>query len=47
VNLTSKGIAPAQRGMPQIEVTFDIDANGILHVTAKDKTTGKEEQDHH
>jgi molecular chaperone DnaK len=38
-NLT--GIAPAKRGMPQIEVTFDIDANGILHVTAKDKATGK------
>jgi molecular chaperone DnaK len=37
-----EGIAPAQRGMPQIEVTFDIDANGILHVTAKDKITGKE-----
>jgi molecular chaperone DnaK len=37
-----EGIAAAQRGMPQIEVTFDIDANGILHVTAKDKTTGKE-----
>ena len=37
-----EGIAPAQRGMPQIEVTFDIDANGILHVTAKDKNTGKE-----
>ncbi|HUK04187.1 MAG TPA: Hsp70 family protein, partial [Burkholderiales bacterium] len=35
-------IAPAPRGMPQIEVTFDIDANGILHVTAKDKATGKE-----
>jgi len=35
-------IAPAQRGMPQIEVTFDIDANGILHVSAKDKATGKE-----
>ena len=35
-------IAPAQRGLPQIEVTFDIDANGILHVTAKDKATGKE-----
>src|SRR5690349_10442891 len=35
-------IAPAQRGMPQIEVTFDIDANGIMHVTAKDKATGKE-----
>src|SRR5664280_1159602 len=37
-----EGIAPAQRGMPQIEVTFDIDANGILHVGAKDKATGKE-----
>ena len=35
-------IPPAQRGMPQIEVTFDIDANGILHVSAKDKATGKE-----
>jgi len=35
-------IAPAPRGMPQIEVTFDIDANGILHVSAKDKATGKE-----
>ncbi len=35
------GIAPAQRGMPQVEVTFDLDANGILSVTAKDKTTGK------
>src|SRR5258706_782386 len=35
------GIPPAPRGMPQIEVTFDIDANGILHVTAKDKGTGK------
>jgi molecular chaperone DnaK len=35
------GIAPAPRGMPQVEVTFDIDANGILNVTAKDKTTGK------
>jgi molecular chaperone DnaK len=39
-NLTD--IAPAPRGMPQIEVTFDIDANGILHVTAKDKATSKE-----
>jgi molecular chaperone DnaK len=39
-NLTD--IAPAPRGMPQIEVTFDIDANGILHVSAKDKATGKE-----
>lgn len=38
---TLTGIAPARRGMPQIEVTFDIDSNGILHVTAKDKTTGK------
>ncbi len=37
-----EGIAPAPRGMPQIEVTFDIDANGILHVSAKDKGTGKE-----
>lgn len=36
------GIAPAPRGTPQIEVTFDIDANGILHVSAKDKATGKE-----
>ncbi|MFP6717282.1 MAG: molecular chaperone DnaK, partial [Alphaproteobacteria bacterium] len=38
------GIPPAPRGMPQIEVTFDIDANGILHVSAKDKGTGKEQQ---
>ncbi|MGQ0703386.1 MAG: molecular chaperone DnaK [Gemmatimonadales bacterium] len=38
------GIPPAPRGMPQIEVTFDIDANGILHVSAKDKTTGKEQK---
>ncbi len=37
-----EGIPPSQRGMPQIEVTFDIDANGILHVSAKDKATGKE-----
>ncbi len=37
------GIPPAPRGMPQIEVTFDIDANGIVHVTAKDKATGKEQ----
>ncbi|MFZ3287253.1 MAG: molecular chaperone DnaK [Telluria sp.] len=36
------GIAPGPRGMPQIDVTFDIDANGILHVSAKDKATGKE-----
>ena len=38
------GIAPAPRGMPQIEVAFDIDANGIVNVTAKDKATGKEQQ---
>jgi molecular chaperone DnaK len=38
------GIPPAPRGMPQVEVTFDIDANGILHVTARDKTTGKEQK---
>ena len=38
------GILPAPRGMPQIEVTFDIDANGILHVSAKDKGTGKEQR---
>jgi molecular chaperone DnaK len=37
------GIAPAPRGMPQIEVSFDIDANGILHVSAKDRATGKEQ----
>lgn len=37
------GLPPAPRGIPQIEVTFDIDANGILHVTAKDKATGKEQ----
>jgi molecular chaperone DnaK len=37
-------IPPQPRGMPQIEVTFDIDANGIMHVTAKDKTTGKEQK---
>ena len=40
---TLDGIAPAPRGVPQIEVTFNIDANGILHVTAKDKGTGKEQ----
>jgi len=39
-----EGIPPAPRGIPQIEVTFDIDANGILTVTAKDKTSGKEQQ---
>ncbi len=38
------GIAPAPRGVPQIEVTFDIDANGIVHVTAKDRGTGKEQK---
>ena len=38
------GIAPAPRGVPQVEVTFDIDANGILHVSAKDKGTGKEQK---
>ena len=37
-----EGIAPAPRGIPQIEITFDIDANGIMHVSAKDKNTGKE-----
>jgi molecular chaperone DnaK len=39
-----EGIAPAPRGVPQIEVIFDIDANGILHVTARDKATGKEQK---
>ncbi len=38
------GIEPAPRGLPQVEVTFDIDANGILHVSAKDKKTGKEQK---
>ena len=38
------GIEPAPRGMPQVEVSFDIDANGIVHVTAKDKKTGKEQK---
>ena len=38
------GIPPAPRGVPQVEVTFDIDANGILHVSAKEKTTGKEQK---
>ena len=37
------GIPPAPRGVPQVEVTFDIDANGIVHVTAKDKSTGKDQ----
>jgi len=39
-----EGIAPAPRGMPQIEVTFDIDANGVVHVGAKDKGTGREQK---
>ncbi|NNM30635.1 MAG: molecular chaperone DnaK [Akkermansiaceae bacterium] len=43
-NFRLDGIEPAQRGMPQIEVTFDIDSNGILHVTAADKKTGKEQK---
>ncbi|MCR4769528.1 MAG: molecular chaperone DnaK [Bacteroidaceae bacterium] len=42
-NFNLTGIAPAQRGIPQIEVSFDIDANGILKVSAKDKATGKEQ----
>ena len=43
-NFKLDGIEPAPRGMPQIEVSFDIDANGILHVSAKDKKTGKEQK---
>jgi molecular chaperone DnaK len=43
-NFRLEGIPPAPRGIPQIEVTFDIDANGILHVTAKDKATGQEQR---
>jgi len=43
-NFELPGIAPAPRGMPQIEVTFDIDANGIVNVSAKDKGTGKEQK---
>lgn len=43
-NFQLSGIEPAPRGTPQIEVTFDIDANGILHVSAKDKNTGKEQK---
>jgi molecular chaperone DnaK len=39
-----EGITPAPRGMPQIEVSFDIDANGIVHVSAKDKSTGREQR---
>jgi len=38
------GIPPAPRGVPQVEVTFDIDANGIVNVSARDKGTGKEQQ---
>ena len=38
------GIPPAPRGVPQIEVSFDIDANGIVHVSARDKGTGREQQ---
>ena len=49
MNITSsfikqEGIRPAPRGLPQIEVTFDLDADGILHVSAKDKDTGKEQK---
>ena len=43
-NFRLEGIPPAPRGVPQVEVTFDIDANGILHVTAKDKATGQEQR---
>ncbi|MCJ8355735.1 Hsp70 family protein, partial [Novacetimonas hansenii] len=43
-NFDLTGIAPAPRGVPQIEVTFDIDANGIVSVSAKDKATNKEQQ---
>jgi len=43
-NFKLDGIAPKRRGEPQIEVTFDIDANGILHVSAKDKESGKEQK---
>src|SRR5699024_2425529 len=42
-NFQLTGIAPAPRGMPQIEVTFDIDANGIVHVSAQDSSTGTEQ----
>jgi molecular chaperone DnaK len=42
-NFDLQGIPPAPRGTPQIEVTFDIDANGIIHVSARDKQTGKEQ----
>ena len=43
-NFNLVGMPPAPRGVPQIEVTFDIDANGILNVSAKDKATGKEQK---
>lgn len=46
-NFKLDGISPAPRGVPQIEVTFDIDANGILHVSAKDKGTGQGTEDFH
>ena len=42
-NFQLDGIAPARRGVPQIEVTFDIDVNGIVHVTAVDKATSKKQ----
>ena len=42
-NFDLSGIPPAPRGIPQIEVTFDIDGNGIVHVGAKDKATGKDQ----
>ena len=42
-NFQLAGLPPASRGVPQIEVTFDIDANGLIHVAAKDKATGKEQ----
>ena len=42
-NFELTGLPPAPRGVPQIEVTFDIDANGIVHVSAKDRGTGKEQ----
>lgn len=41
-NFDLSGIPPAPRGVPQVEVIFDIDANGIVHVSAKDKATGRE-----
>jgi len=43
ISFSQTGIPPAPKGVPQIEVTFDIDANGIVHVSAKDKATGKEQ----